>query len=427
MTAAKWFPLDTVGKLFPAIESTQRTEAFRISAILYENVDSSLLQEALNFTVQRFPYFKVSLNRGFFWYYLEQNNKQPKVEADNTMPSRRIDRKKSNNYLFRIFYKENRISIDFFHAIGDGTAGLTLLKTLTAEYLKRKYSGLQIPYTDGVYNCTETPNAEEFEDAYKRYYKGRLKRKVKMPRVFHLTGKKEPDHIFHVTTGKISIANIKEHTKKLNVSITEYIASILAFSLYNIQKRKKNFHKPIRVSIPINLRQIYPSRTLRNFTLSVTPSIDPNLGDFTFNEILMQMHHLLRYEMNEKFISAMLSNAVFLGNHPLIRITPRIIKNKIMLFAYKNFGENQYSTTISNMGKVTLPESMIPYIERINLNMPPNRINMCSSAMISYGEHLYLTITSVLQEPLLEREVFSFFRKEGISMTLESNNNRKIL
>jgi len=215
----------------------------------------------------------------------------------------------------------------------------------------------------------------------------------------------------------------------LNVSITEYIASVLAFSLYQIQnkKRKKQSHKPIRASVPINMRQIYPSKTLRNFTLYITPGIDPNLGEYTFKEILNQMHHALRYEMNEKFLSATLSNNVFLGEHPLIRFTPRIIKDKMMLFAYKNFGENQYSTTISNLGNVILPESMRPYVKRMNFNLPPNRINLSSSTMTSYGKHLYLTITSVLREPLLEKEVFSFFHKEGIPITLEANNNRKIL
>ncbi|NQT59051.1 MAG: hypothetical protein HQ557_08725 [Bacteroidetes bacterium] len=216
MTAAvKWFTLDTVGKLFPAIESMQRTETFRVSVTLKEHIDIAILQEALNCSIQRFPCFKVRLRNGFFWYYLEQNNKLPIVEADTVMPSRRIDREKSNDYLFRVFYKENRIAIDFFHAIADETGGLTFLKTLTTEYLKRKHKGLQIPYTNGVYNCAEDPHPEESEDAYKRYYQGLLKRKVKMPRVFHLSGKKEPGHIFHVTTGIVAVADLKEQAKKI--------------------------------------------------------------------------------------------------------------------------------------------------------------------------------------------------------------------
>jgi len=226
MTAtAKWFTLDTIGKLFPAIESMQRTETFRVSVTLHEQIDTKVLQEALNYSIQRFPCFKVRLRSGFFWYYLEHNNKLPIVETDTKMPSRRIDRVKSNDYLFRVFYKDNRIAIDFFHAIADGTGGLTFLKTLTAEYLKRKHKDLQIPYTDGVFNCAEDPHPEESEDAYKRYYQGRLKRKVKIPRVFHLSGKKEPRHIFHVTTGIISVADLKAHAKSMKVSITEYIAS----------------------------------------------------------------------------------------------------------------------------------------------------------------------------------------------------------
>ena len=114
--AAKWFTLDTVGKLFPAIESMLRTETFRVSVTLHEQIDTTILQEALDYSIHRFPCFKVRLRNGFFWYYLEHNNNLPIVEADTEMPSRRIDRVKSNNYLFRVFYKDNRIAIDFFHA-----------------------------------------------------------------------------------------------------------------------------------------------------------------------------------------------------------------------------------------------------------------------------------------------------------------------
>ena len=42
---------------------------------------------------------------------------------------------------------------------------------------------------------------------------------------------------------------------------------------------------PVKVLIPVNLRKIFNSGTLRNFVLYASPSIDPRLGEYTFEEL----------------------------------------------------------------------------------------------------------------------------------------------
>ena len=421
--AANWLTLDTAGKLFPAIESIYRTETFRLSVTLKELIDPGTLQSALEYVIHRFPSFKVRMQKGLFWYYFDPNEKTPIVEPDTLFPSRRIDRGKSRDYLFRVFHRNRTISIDFFHAITDGTGGLVFLKTLTAEYLKRVHAHLHIPCTDGVMDCESEPHPEESDDAYKQYYKGPLKRYTSKEPVYHLRGRKEPRHIFHFTRIIINAAAMQERLKLQGIKVTEYMASILVYALSLIQNSElpKRKHKPIRISIPVDMRRIYPSRTMRNFTLFVTPGIEPNLGDYSFREVLNQIHFALGYEMSEKFLSAELSSHVSVGNNPVIRFTPRIVKDRIMLFVYKNFGEKRYSTTISNLGKIVVPDEMAPYVERINFNLPPNRINMSSATLTSFGENMYLTVTSILRQPLLEQAVFRTLGEQQIHYSVETN------
>ncbi len=421
--AANWLTLDTAGKLFPAIESIYRTETFRLSVTLKELVDPDTLQSALEHVIHRFPSFKVKMQKGLFWYYFDPNDQTPVVESDTLFPSRKIDRSKSRDYLFRVFHRDRTISIDFFHAISDGTGGLIFIKTLTAEYLKRMHAHLNIPCTNGVVDCQSEPHPEESDDAYKQYYKGPLKRVTRKEPVYHLRGRKEPRHIFHYTRIIIDAAAMQERLKRLGFTVTEYMASVLVYALYLIQNsnRPKQKHKPVRISIPVNMRRIYPSRTMRNFTLFVTPGIEPNLGDYSFKEVLNQIHFALGYEMSEKYLSAELSSHVSMGYNPLIRFTPRIIKDKIMLFVYKNFGEKRYSTTLSNMGRIVVPEEMDPFIERINFNLPPNRINMSSATLTSFGKEMYLTVTSILQQPLMEQAVFRTLDEQQIHYSVETN------
>ena len=53
--------------------------------------------------------------------------------------------------------------------------------------------------------------------------------------------------------------------------------------------------RPVKVLLPVNLRGLFPSRTLRNFASYVTPEIDPLLGDYSLAEICKILHY--RMEM----------------------------------------------------------------------------------------------------------------------------------
>ena len=53
-------------------------------------------------------------------YYLEVNEKSPIVSIENEYPFKKINTRKNNDYLFKVTYFENKINIDFFHALTDG-------------------------------------------------------------------------------------------------------------------------------------------------------------------------------------------------------------------------------------------------------------------------------------------------------------------
>ena len=48
---------------------------------------------------------------------------------------------------------------------------------------------------------------------------------------------------------------------------------------------RRSRRKPVKVLLPVNLRTLFPSRSLRNFASYITPEIDPRTGDYTFSEI----------------------------------------------------------------------------------------------------------------------------------------------
>ena len=207
------------------------------------------------------------MRNGFFWHYLEKNPYgMPPVMPDIANPCQRFKWNENNGYLFKVYYYENRISVDFFHAITDGYGASRFFMTLVAVYLR--LTGKDIPNGEAVLDINEKPHDGECEDAYLKNVKSKAKAKRIYKFTYHYKGKRLPKHRLNITTGYIPVAAIKEKSRELGVTITEYIAAILVWVMYNLQKQEPwNKEKYIGVQIPVIVRNFCQSETLRNFML----------------------------------------------------------------------------------------------------------------------------------------------------------------
>ena len=131
----KWFRLDNAAKIYPAFASKKDPATFRVAVVLHENVDKSRLQEALLKTLPNFPSMAVTLRKGLFWHYLDENKREPKVSEEHKMPCSYIELNKNNGYLFQLLFYKKRISLECFHALTDGYGALEFLKAILYNYL----------------------------------------------------------------------------------------------------------------------------------------------------------------------------------------------------------------------------------------------------------------------------------------------------
>jgi hypothetical protein len=419
---SRWYRLDNAAILYPSLQSDRITTMFRFSATLTENIDPVILQNTLVKVIDRFPYYRVKLSKGLFWYYLEHNPKTPRIEKDVQYPCGRLIPILNRNFLFRVRYYNRRIAVEFSHVLTDGTGGVTFLKSLVFEYLRQ--TGKTLTDTTAILTIDETPDPGEFEDAYNRFYKPALPLPETGEPAFHLKGKLVKKGVYYIITGIIPLKSIISEAKKRNVSVTVFLAAVYIDSLQEIQdkyiknpKRKK----PISVSVPVNMRNIYPSKTMRNFSLFVVPRIDPRLGSYSFEEILAIVHHSMMTEINEKSISRQLSRNVRGQRNPIIRIIPLFIKRLFTPLLYRRLGENLFSGTISNLGKVVVPEEMMKYVDRIDFTPGPGPINKTGCSVTGFGDKLYITFGRLIHEAELERIFFTKLVRMGIHVTVESN------
>ena len=420
-----WYKLDLSAIVYPTLQRKDFSSVYRLSVLLKEEVNPELLQKALDMTLLRFPTYKVAIRKGVFWRYLEPNNRPgPFVMPDIKNPCMPMPFKANNRYLLRVYYYGRRISLEAHHCLGDGTGGMCVLQTLTAVYLE--LLGHSITPSGFVLNIHSTPDPEELEDAYMRYANARVKPPRPGEKTYRVRGTKEPFYTLNIIDGIMSVQEVMAVAKKYHATLTEYLNAVLLYALLKKQEDDVPLHlRPVKIAMPVNLRRFFPSKTLRNFITMVYPSIDPRLGDYTFEEIVTQVHHYMKYYINEKFLRGDITTNAATQRNPVIRVVPLFIKDFVVRTFYTKVQDKNSSAGLTNMGALQVPEDMKPYIERFDIYMGQPFSSRTNCAIISFEDILTVNFASSITEADVERNFFRKLVEDGIHVTIESNRDAK--
>lgn len=422
---SEWYKLDLSAIVYPTLQRRDFSSVYRLSVLLKEPVQPELLQKALDRTLPRFPTYKAAIRKGLFWRYLEPNNRPgPFVQPDIKNPCMPMSFKANNRYLIRVYYYQNRISLEAHHSLGDGTGGMCVLQTMTAEYLR--LLGHEIPCGGFVLNINEKPDPGELEDAYMRYANSKVRPPRPGEKTYRVRGTKEPFYTLNIIDGIMSVKQVMQVAKKYDASITEYLNAVLLYAL--LQKQESDFHfglKPVKIAMPVNLRRFFPSKTLRNFITMIYPGVDPRLGDYTFEEIVSQVHHYMRYYINEKFLRGDITTNAATQKNPLIRVVPLFVKDIVVRTFYTKVQDKNSSAGLTNMGALKVPEEMKKYIERFDIYMGQPFSSRTNCAIISFEDTLTINFASSIIEADVERYFFRKLVQDGIHVKIESNREIK--
>ncbi len=420
--SGRWMRLDNAAKIYPAASSRRWHALFRLSATLTEPVDPDVLLQAQRRMVRRFPSFYVRLRRGMFWYYLEGVDECAAVEQDGESPCMPLQRREKRGLRLRVRYRGNRIAVEFFHAITDGTGGLCFLKTLVAEYLSLRY-GVAIPRGDGVLDCDEPPHGAELDDSFLANA-GDIAIDRTEANAYHLSGDLEPDGFIHLTTACVPLAAVTARAKAFGVSLTAYLTALLIDAACQLQQEDgtaRRRRRPVKICVPVNLRRFFPSETLRNFSSYVNPGVETRLGTYTLEEIVQAVHHYMGTEATAKRLGAKFTANVSSERNAALRLAPLFLKNVAMKCAFLMVGDRKTTTILSNLGLVTLPDAMAAHVSRMEFVLGPLSRNPVACAALSYGDTLCLNLTSTLREPALERAFLTRLVRQGVPVRVESN------
>ncbi|WP_368645552.1 alcohol acetyltransferase [Alkalibacterium putridalgicola] len=439
MEKKKWVRLDNASNIFLAARNETDTKVFRLSAEMTEVVDPVLLQSALQETYKEYPLFHNVLRRGIFWYYLEERRGTPKVKLETEPPCSPLYHYDKREFLFRVLYYKDRIHLEVFHALTDGTGALWFYEDLLTEYVRLRQAK--------VLKSLDKPASREkadLEDSFKRYFRKKkkytaieasmeplekyrdkdladdeepLEPEPESSSVYRIKGKKTPDHRQRVIEMSLPLKEVLDLARSEKVSLTLYMTTLYMLAVYRA-KEDKSEDVTISTSIPINLRQFFPSVSVRNFfsTTIVSYTFKPDKDDY-LDDLYEKLTRQFKAQLQKEALEKRLNRFIRFEFNPLTRITPRPLKDG-MLKLVNYFNNKNITVAMSNLGRVQLPEGMEQYVKQTFFYTAAVRPQFC---LISYQDVLTISFTSPFVETDIHREFVRLLTEKNVKVTMDVN------
>ena len=301
---------------------------------------------------------------------------------------------------------------------------MIFLKSLVAEYLEQKHS-ITIPWEHGVVDRKAQPAEEELEDCFPKNA-GNVPASRRDTNAWRMSGETQTDGFLNLTCFKIPVGDALAMAHKYNSTLTVFMSAVMMKALLELQNEKQpnlRRQKRIKLLIPVNLRQLFPCSTLRNFAMYCIPEADPRLGEYTLEELCQVVRHKMGAEFTAKHMSCVIATNVNDERNPLVRLIPLPLKNAVMKAIFDSVGEKKSCLALSNVGQVKVPAVMAQYIARFDFILGVQAAAPYNCGMLSFGDTVYINFIRNIKDAELERHFFAVLQNEGLSATVESNGN----
>jgi len=412
---SEWSKLDNAAKIFPPNSNKSDTKVFRFSCELVEPVDKLVLQQALDITIEAFPLYKSVIKSGLFWYYFEKSQIKPVVVEENSPPCSPLFDRDKKDLLFKVMYFKRRIIVEIYHALSDGAGALQFLRTLVFHYITIKYHKAfkeKMPIMD--YDASKT---QKMDDSFEKYYTNSKKTaKKKNIIAYRIRGQKIAEYRIKVIEGVIPIEDIMKKVKEHNTSLTIFLSSILMCSINEdiAARHKKN---PVVLSIPVNLRKYFDSETARNFFGVINVDYNFNGNSSALDDVIIHLQKCFKERLTPENLSSRINGLASLEHNYLLRIIPLKIKD-ISLQIANNIVDKTNTSTISNVGRIEMPDVIKPFISSFDIFVSTNKLQAC---VCSYEDKLRVSFTSAFVSTDIQRRFFRTLTSMEIPVDIVTN------
>lgn len=411
----EWIRLDNAAKIFPPTTNEKDTKVFRFLCELKEEVDRDILQKALDRTIVLFPLYRTILRKGVFWYYFESTDLYPEVKEEYKLPCSMLYKKNRRNLLFEVTYYKNRVNLEIYHALTDGTGALSFLKTMIYYYITIKYGN---EFTEGLPNLDyDATMTQKMDDSFSKHYTGSPKlKKLNFRKAYRITGRRSIDNRLRVIEGVMSVKEVINMAHKYDATLTIYLAALFIYSIYqDMPDRSKRY--PVVLSVPVNLRSYFPSVTARNFFGTINVCYDFSKNEGTLEDIIMKLKDEFSVALTTEKLRVQMNRLTALERNPLARVVPLFFKDMILSSA-NAINNRGITASLSNIGKIKLEKGLGSYIQLFNCFVSARRPQI---AMCSFDDRLVISFASPFMGTDIQKNFFRKLSEQGVNITIASS------
>lgn len=412
MTIPEWTRLENSAIIYPSCQTHKYAVVYRMSVTLDKIIDRALLNQALRNIMPRFPSFGFTIRKGLFWWFLHKLENDAQLTPGG--PLRPFSIKKNGGYMFKLSASGKRIDLDVFHALTDGTGAMTFLLSVTGEYL-RLAEGVSIEYGKWVYDPAKAPLEEEMEDGFDRFSGAKGSLDQESP-AYHIKGKEELPEVLNSLGVSLSSADIAAKAREIDCTVTELLSALMLYSMQELRRNdpSRRKHSALRMELPVNLRPVFASRTLRNFSSYVYLSLDVANGEYSLEDAVREIKYQKRLYVQPSHLTRRIAANVALEDNFAVRCVPLFLKKPIINIINHLKGDKYATYTFSNLGRIELPEAMREHVRDIHFILGRTRKRSGSCACVSYGGTLNLDFSRKIAEDDFERIFVRNLRALGI-------------
>ncbi|MBQ3105928.1 MAG: hypothetical protein IJC51_00400 [Eggerthellaceae bacterium] len=391
------YPLDSSGIIHIAALRPYHSNTFRLSITLCSPVDPQALQSALDAITPRFPTIIAGIVPGRHDYFVAPVGTPPRVVPDDE-GFRHLDQGEIAQCGMRVRYDNNTVHLDMFHSLTDGAGALSLIVTLIAEYLKLAHD-VTVPSEGMALDPREAPRPEELRDDYLTHA-GNNPAPANNARVYQLPGLPLYESGIRVTTFEYPASSILKASRNLGTSVTGFTATVMLEAVSRIQQKHLGGKRPerLQIAVPADIRRQFKSSTLRNFSLLAYPRMNPEQFDLPFPARISLVTEQLKHDFSRESMKSTIATYTKAQHNPLVSRVPLKLKTRIARTVHHLFGAHNSCITLSNLGAVSLPKEMLPYVSKLSIYLMPRIESPYNFSMITYSDVCSMSFTRFCNE-----------------------------
>ncbi len=92
-----------------------------------------------------------------------------------------------------------------------------------------------------------------------------------------------------------------------------------------------------------------------------------------------------------------------------------------MPIVFSRFGERGYTSSVSNLGVIRLPQEIEEYVSKVEVYPPPSVENKIKATIATYKDKMAICFGATVDNTEIEKIFFRKLRKSEVSIKIESN------